>query len=165
VGLYEADCIERNIKYTVYTKHFHDVDRAILDNDTEGFVKVLCRDASDEILGATIVGAHAGDMIRLVTQLMLSIDDGDSCPNQLQNCGVCGSDGDFDLRLLLLLPICSEITLAMQTKTGLGKLATVIHPYPTTADAIRACGDLYNKTRLTLVVKGLFRNLMAFQRR
>jgi pyruvate/2-oxoglutarate dehydrogenase complex dihydrolipoamide dehydrogenase (E3) component len=58
----------------------------------------------------------------------------------------------------------SEITLAMQTKTGLGSIAAVIHPYPTTAEAIRHCGDLYNKTRLTITVKSLLRNIIQLQR-
>ena len=49
----------------------------------------------------------------------------------------------------------SEITLAIQNKIGLGTLANVIHPYPTQAEAIRQCGDLYNKSRLTPTVKGV----------
>jgi len=49
----------------------------------------------------------------------------------------------------------SELTLAMQMNVGLGSLAYVIHPYPTQAEAIRMCGDLYNKTRLTSATKGL----------
>jgi len=53
----------------------------------------------------------------------------------------------------------SEVTLAMQNKIGLGSIATVIHPYPTQAEAIRMCGDLYNKTRLTPTVKGLLSRL------
>jgi pyruvate/2-oxoglutarate dehydrogenase complex dihydrolipoamide dehydrogenase (E3) component len=58
----------------------------------------------------------------------------------------------------------SEITLAMQTKTGLGSIAAVIHPYPTAAEAIRHCGDLYNKTRLTTTVKTLLRGIIQIQR-
>lgn len=49
----------------------------------------------------------------------------------------------------------SEITVAMQNKVGLGSIATCIHPYPTQAEAIRQCGDLYSKTRLTPTIKGL----------
>lgn len=122
VGLYEADCKERGIPYRVFQKEFADVDRCLTDGEAEGFVKVLCKENSDEIIGATIVGPHAGDLI-------------------------------------------SELTLALQYKVGLSRIATVIHPYPTTADAIRGCGDQFNRTRLTTFVKGLFRNLMAFQRR
>ena len=49
----------------------------------------------------------------------------------------------------------SEITLAMQMKIGLGSIAHVIHPYPTQSEAIRMCGDLYNRTKLTSTTKGL----------
>ncbi|CAB1055631.1 Mercuric ion reductase (EC [Olavius sp. associated proteobacterium Delta 1] len=47
---------------------------------------------------------------------------------------------------------------------GLAKLANVIHPYPTTAEAIRQCGDAYNRARLTPTVKGIFHRLMALRR-
>ncbi len=43
----------------------------------------------------------------------------------------------------------SEVTLAMNQKVGLGKIASVIHPYPTQAEAIRKLGDQFNRTRLT----------------
>jgi len=112
VGLYEADLKSRNIDFDTYTKHFADVDRAICDGELHGFVKIHCKKGSDDILGATIVNANAGNMI-------------------------------------------SEITLAMQMKIGLGSLAYVIHPYPTQSEAIRMCGDLYNKTRITSTTKGL----------
>jgi hypothetical protein len=52
----------------------------------------------------------------------------------------------------------------MQSEIGLGKLANVIHPYPTTAEAIRQCGDAYNRTRLTPTVKGFFNRLLALKR-
>lgn len=58
----------------------------------------------------------------------------------------------------------SEITLAMKAEVGLGKLASVIHPYPTTAETIRQCGDLYNKTRLTNSVKSLLRGIVQIQK-
>lgn len=58
----------------------------------------------------------------------------------------------------------SELSVAIQTKVGLGSLAGVIHPYPTRAESIRQAGDLYNKTKLTPVVRSLFRNLMAIKR-
>lgn len=47
----------------------------------------------------------------------------------------------------------SEISVAMAARTGLGKLASVIHPYPTQAEALRQSGDAYNRTRLTPTVK------------
>lgn len=59
----------------------------------------------------------------------------------------------------------SEISVAMEAKFGLGSLAYVIHPYPTQAEAIRQCGDLYNKTRLTNFVKSVFRGLLSWRRK
>ena len=49
-----------------------------------------------------------------------------------------------------------ELALAIVGKIGLGTLASVIHPYPTQAEAIRKAGDAYNRTRLTPTVKRLF---------
>jgi pyruvate/2-oxoglutarate dehydrogenase complex dihydrolipoamide dehydrogenase (E3) component len=49
----------------------------------------------------------------------------------------------------------SEISVAMAGHVSLGRLASVIHPYPTQAEAIRHCGDAFNRTRLTPRVKGL----------
>jgi len=121
VGLYEKDLAERGIEFTTISRAFDDVDRAIVDGETEGFVKIHVKQGKDQILGATIVGSHAGDMI-------------------------------------------SEITVAMQSGMGLGKLANVIHPYPTAAEAIRQCGDAYNRSRLTPTVKAIFNRLMAFKR-
>lgn len=47
----------------------------------------------------------------------------------------------------------SEITLAIVNKIGLGKIASVIHPYPTEAEAIKQLGDAYNRIRLTPQIK------------
>ena len=58
----------------------------------------------------------------------------------------------------------SEITLAMVNGVGLGKIAGVIHPYPTQAEAIRKAGDLYNKTKLTPSIKRIFERILAWQR-
>jgi pyruvate/2-oxoglutarate dehydrogenase complex dihydrolipoamide dehydrogenase (E3) component len=50
----------------------------------------------------------------------------------------------------------SEVTLAITAGVGLGRLAYVIHPYPTQAEGIRQSGDMFNRTRLTPTVKKLF---------
>jgi pyruvate/2-oxoglutarate dehydrogenase complex dihydrolipoamide dehydrogenase (E3) component len=50
----------------------------------------------------------------------------------------------------------SEITLAMVAGVGLGTIASVIHPYPTQAEAIRKAADAYNRTRLTPTIKKIF---------
>lgn len=63
VGLNEQDAKERNIPYEVTHYGLDDLDRAIADGEDQGFVKVLTVPGKDKILGATIVGEHAGDLI------------------------------------------------------------------------------------------------------
>jgi pyruvate/2-oxoglutarate dehydrogenase complex dihydrolipoamide dehydrogenase (E3) component/uncharacterized membrane protein YdjX (TVP38/TMEM64 family) len=70
VGLYEHDARARGVETTTITMPFHDVDRALLDGEDEGFVKVLLKKGSDTILGATIVAAHAGDLISEISVAM-----------------------------------------------------------------------------------------------
>ncbi len=119
VGLYEHDAADAAIKIDTYVQPLVEVDRAILDGEDQGFAKIITKQGSDEILGATIVAANAGDLI-------------------------------------------SEITLAMNQKIGLGKIASVIHPYPTQAEAIRKLGDQYNRTRLTPTSKKILDLLRRF---
>lgn len=114
VGLTREQAESQGIAVATLTQEFADVDRAILEGETEGFVRIHLKAGSDRIVGATVVAKNAGDMI-------------------------------------------SEITLAMQHRIGLGRIASVIHPYPTQAEAIRKLGDQYNRTRLTPFVAGLFR--------
>ena len=121
VGLYEHDARERGVEVDTYVRDFKEVDRAILDGEEDGFVKFHVRKGRDEILGATIVARHAGEMI-------------------------------------------SEVSVAMAAGVGLGKLASVIHPYPTQAEALRQCGDAYNRTRLTPTVKKWMGRWLAWQR-
>jgi pyruvate/2-oxoglutarate dehydrogenase complex dihydrolipoamide dehydrogenase (E3) component/uncharacterized membrane protein YdjX (TVP38/TMEM64 family) len=63
VGLNEQDAREKNIAVTVTRYGIDDLDRAIADEEAHGFVKVLTQPGTDRILGATIVGEHAGDLI------------------------------------------------------------------------------------------------------
>ncbi|NOQ77472.1 MAG: pyridine nucleotide-disulfide oxidoreductase, partial [Methylococcaceae bacterium] len=63
VGLNEQDAKEQNIPYEVVTYGIDDLDRAIADSEAQGFVKVLTQPGKDKILGVTIVGEHAGDLI------------------------------------------------------------------------------------------------------
>lgn len=58
----------------------------------------------------------------------------------------------------------NEITLAMVKNVGLGSLSSVIHPYPTQAEAIRKAADAYNRTRLTPFVKKIFAHWLALVR-
>jgi len=70
VGLYEADAKKKGIEVETYTFKLDEVDRAILDGDEEGFARIHVRKGTDKILGATIVAAHAGDMISEFSVLM-----------------------------------------------------------------------------------------------
>jgi pyruvate/2-oxoglutarate dehydrogenase complex dihydrolipoamide dehydrogenase (E3) component/uncharacterized membrane protein YdjX (TVP38/TMEM64 family) len=63
VGLNEQDAKEKNIAYEVTHYGVDDLDRAKADGEAHGFVKVLTVPGKDRILGVTIVGAHAGDLL------------------------------------------------------------------------------------------------------
>lgn len=63
VGLNEQDAKEQGIVYEVTCYGIDDLDRAIADGSAHGFVKVLTVPGKDKILGVTIVGEHAGDLI------------------------------------------------------------------------------------------------------
>jgi pyruvate/2-oxoglutarate dehydrogenase complex dihydrolipoamide dehydrogenase (E3) component/uncharacterized membrane protein YdjX (TVP38/TMEM64 family) len=63
VGLNEIDAREKNVPYEVTTYGLDDLDRAIADGEAHGVVKVLTVPGKDRILGATIAGEHAGDLI------------------------------------------------------------------------------------------------------
>ena len=58
----------------------------------------------------------------------------------------------------------SEITVAIVGKVGLKTIANVIHPYPTQAEAIKHVADAYNRTRLTPLMKGLFKRWFSWTR-
>lgn len=63
VGLNEIEAREKQIPYEVTRFDFEELDRAITDSENHGFVKVLTVPGRDRILGVTIVGDHAGDLI------------------------------------------------------------------------------------------------------
>lgn len=63
VGLNEQDAKAEGIAYEVTTYQMHELDRAIADSATQGFVKVLTPPGKDKILGVTIVGDHAGELL------------------------------------------------------------------------------------------------------
>jgi len=115
VGQYEKDAPDAETIKIPLEK----VDRAIAEAETNGFVKILHKKGSDQILGATIVARHAGEMI-------------------------------------------SEVTLAIVGKRGLNTLSSVIHPYPTQAEAIRKAADAYRKTLLTPTSQKLLSFLNKF---
>jgi pyruvate/2-oxoglutarate dehydrogenase complex dihydrolipoamide dehydrogenase (E3) component len=121
VGMNAEDAARRNLAVEVYRVEMADNDRAVADGETEGFVKILVKKGTDRILGATIVAAHAGEMV-------------------------------------------GQISTAMRGGMGLKKLADVIHPYPTQAEAIKRVAELYNKSRLTPLVAALLRWWLKVQR-
>lgn len=63
VGLNEQEAREQGVAYEVSRYQFEELDRAITDSAAHGFVKVLTRPGKDKILGVTIVGQQAGDLI------------------------------------------------------------------------------------------------------
>jgi pyruvate/2-oxoglutarate dehydrogenase complex dihydrolipoamide dehydrogenase (E3) component len=121
VGLGEAEAAARGVAIRTFVQEMSAVDRAVLDGETAGVAKVHVREGTDQILGATIVAAHAGEII-------------------------------------------SELTLAIAAGIGLDRIAGVIHPYPTQAEAIKKIADSYNRTRLNPSRKRLLTRLLAWRR-
>lgn len=119
VGMYENDGEKLGIEIETIKIPYTRIDRAIADHEESGFLKIHHKKGSDQILGATIVANHAGEMI-------------------------------------------SEITTAMVHQIGLSKLSSVIHPYPTQAEAIKKAADAYRKTLLTPKTKQLLGFLTKF---
>lgn len=67
VGLHEQEAQARGIDTNTIKIPFSKVDRALADGEPAGFLKILHKRGSDQILGATIVARHAGEMISEVT--------------------------------------------------------------------------------------------------
>jgi len=63
VGMYEKDAKAKGLEVETYTYKLDEVDRAILDGEEDGFARVHIQKGTDKIVGATIVAAHAGDLI------------------------------------------------------------------------------------------------------
>jgi pyruvate/2-oxoglutarate dehydrogenase complex dihydrolipoamide dehydrogenase (E3) component len=122
VGMYDWEAEKAGIAVDTFVQSLAETDRGRTDGEENGFVKVHVKKGTDKILGATIVGRHAGELI-------------------------------------------SEVTVAMTGGLGLRHLATVIHPYPTEAEAIRKVADAYNRTRLTPLVAKLFKMWFGWRRR
>jgi pyruvate/2-oxoglutarate dehydrogenase complex dihydrolipoamide dehydrogenase (E3) component len=70
VGMYQQEAEKRGLKVATFTQPLAEDDRAVLDGETAGFVKVHVEAGSDKILGATIVASHAGDLISEITTAM-----------------------------------------------------------------------------------------------
>ena len=70
VGFYIWEARRKGIPVGTITILMHDVDRAVTDGEEDGFVKIHFEDGTDRILGATIVGRHAGEMISVLALAM-----------------------------------------------------------------------------------------------
>jgi pyruvate/2-oxoglutarate dehydrogenase complex dihydrolipoamide dehydrogenase (E3) component len=73
VGLYEHEALARGIPVQTFFHPLGDVDRAVIDGEAEGFLKLHVRRGTDRIVGATLVAKHAGEII---SELALAIDAG-----------------------------------------------------------------------------------------
>ena len=63
VGINEYEAKEKGIDYEVTRFEFKELDRAITESSTDGFIKVITPRGKDKILGVTIISEHAGDLI------------------------------------------------------------------------------------------------------
>jgi pyruvate/2-oxoglutarate dehydrogenase complex dihydrolipoamide dehydrogenase (E3) component len=70
VGMYEADAKAKGIEVDTFTFRLDEVDRAILDGEEDGFARVHVKKGTDQLVGATIVAGHAGDLISELTVAM-----------------------------------------------------------------------------------------------
>jgi len=70
VGMYVTEARRRSIPVMTFTVLMHEVDRAVIDGEEDGFVKVHVRQGTGEILGATVVASHAGDLINEISLAM-----------------------------------------------------------------------------------------------
>ncbi|HIJ96872.1 MAG TPA: mercuric reductase [Desulfuromonadales bacterium] len=73
VGMYERDARAKGIEVTTLTVPLSNIDRALLDGETEGFARVHLKKGTGRILGATLVARHAGEMIN---EFSLAITNG-----------------------------------------------------------------------------------------
>ncbi len=117
VGLNCEQARRRGIDLETWSVALHTVDRAIIDGDEMGLVKIHTYKGTDRIAGATILARQACEMI-------------------------------------------SEISLAMTHGIGLGRLADLVHPYPTHSEAIRKAGELYRRARPAPLVDRLLAKLL-----
>lgn len=72
VGIYEHEAAEKGVELDTFRIEMSAVDRAILEGETDGFLKVHVKKGTDKILGATMVSRHAGESISEITLAMNS---------------------------------------------------------------------------------------------
>lgn len=71
VGLNKAEAQKKGIPIQTFVKSLKEVDRALIDGEEEGFLKIHVKKGTDKILGATMVARHAGEMISEVSTAMV----------------------------------------------------------------------------------------------
>ena len=72
VGMYEKEAAAKGLAVDFFKFSMTENDRAVTDGETQGFVKIMVKKGTDRILGATIVAAHAGEMISEITAIMVA---------------------------------------------------------------------------------------------
>lgn len=98
IGMSEEEAKKQGIAIEVVLVEMSEIDRAILDGETLGFVKLVVKENSNQIVGGTIMAPHAGDMI-------------------------------------------AELSVAMNSESGLSALLKAIHPFPTQAQVLRTAAE------------------------
>jgi pyruvate/2-oxoglutarate dehydrogenase complex dihydrolipoamide dehydrogenase (E3) component len=72
VGLSPRETTRRGVPIRTFVQELDGVDRAILDGETDGFVKIHVKRGTDRIVGATVVARHAGDLLSEITVAMVN---------------------------------------------------------------------------------------------
>ncbi|MGJ7457622.1 FAD-dependent oxidoreductase [Halomonas sp. RA08-2] len=121
VGLNEREAREQGLDYEVTRYALSELDRALAEAESGGFVKVLTPPGSDRILGATIVGEGAGEML-------------------------------------------ATFTLAMTRGIGLNRLLSIIHPYPTRSEAVKATAGVWKNAHKPERLLGWLERYFAWRR-
>ncbi len=121
VGITETEARRRGAEIAVITLSLEEIDRAILDGETEGYLRLYLERRQGRLLGATMVGAHAGESI-------------------------------------------GEAVLAINRCLKVNELASVIHPYPTQADALRRAAEQRLRSRFQPWMKRVLERYFRFRR-
>ena len=121
-GLNESQAQKKAIAYEVTTYDMANLDRAITDESAYGLIKVLTVPGKDKILGATILGEHAGELI-------------------------------------------TEFISAMRNNTGLNKILSTIHIYPTLSEANKFLASNWKKSRIPKKILYYLEKYHCWQRR
>ena len=166
VGLNEKEAAGTGTPYDVHRFPFSDLDRAILESEETGCAKVIAARSKGTILGATIIGAGAGELIH---ELALAMKQGYYRQEGINTKVIASRGGGTILGATVVGAgageLIHEFALAMKQGIGLASLSSMIHVYPSLSQAVQRVGDAYMRTRLTDRARGLFSRLYAWQRR